>query len=65
MSRCQARQYSDQMMCGACGLTWDMNDPDPPICNNGVKVETIKPPKARESIETIKRLLGKNEGEGK
>lgn len=32
MSKCQARQYSDQMHCGLCGLTWDMNDIDPPQC---------------------------------
>lgn len=31
--RCQAQQYSDQMQCGRCGLTWDMNDPDPPKCS--------------------------------
>lgn len=29
---CAARQYSDQMLCGTCGLAWDMNDPDPPPC---------------------------------
>lgn len=30
---CDARQYSDQMICGKCGLQWDINDPDPPECN--------------------------------
>lgn len=30
--KCRARQYSDQMICAACGLTWDTNDPDPPAC---------------------------------
>lgn len=29
---CKARQYSDQMICGACGLAWDTNDPDRPAC---------------------------------
>lgn len=29
---CQARQQSDQMCCGRCGLAWDVNDPDPPDC---------------------------------
>lgn len=29
---CLARQHSDQMMCAACGLAWDVNDPDPPAC---------------------------------
>lgn len=29
---CQARQYGDQMICHACGLNWDTNDPEPPAC---------------------------------
>lgn len=29
---CKARQYSDQMQCGLCGLAWDVNDPEPPEC---------------------------------
>lgn len=29
---CQARQYGDQLMCAACGLNWDVNDPEPPAC---------------------------------
>ena len=29
---CLARQYGDQMSCHACGLYWDVNDPDPPKC---------------------------------
>lgn len=32
MKNCSARQYSDQMQCSRCGLTWDVNDPDPPQC---------------------------------
>lgn len=28
---CLAYQASDQMLC-ACGLQWDVNDPDPPRC---------------------------------
>lgn len=32
MSRCLARQESDQKVCHRCGLCWDMNDPDPPTC---------------------------------
>lgn len=28
---CKAGQHSDQMLC-ACGLAWDVNDPDPPQC---------------------------------
>ncbi len=29
---CHARQHSDQMLCGRCGLAWDVNDPEPPAC---------------------------------
>ena len=29
---CQARHYGDQMICAACGLNWDTNDPEPPAC---------------------------------
>lgn len=29
---CLARQYSDQMHCPGCGITWDMNDDCPPPC---------------------------------
>lgn len=29
---CHARQYSDQMICGPCGLQWDVNDTDAPRC---------------------------------
>lgn len=29
---CEARQYSDQMVCARCDLAWDVNDMDPPPC---------------------------------
>ena len=34
---CQARQYGDQMICAACGLTWDTNDLEPPECRKNIK----------------------------
>lgn len=34
---CQARQHSDQMICAPCGLTWDINDPEPPECHRNIK----------------------------
>jgi len=33
--RCLARYEGDQMRCVECGLVWDMNDPEPPHCNEG------------------------------
>lgn len=32
MKSCHAEQYSDQMHCATCALTWDMNDLQPPQC---------------------------------
>lgn len=44
---CQARQYSDQMICGACGLQWDVNDFDPPDCKKtGGKARSSGAPSA-------------------
>jgi len=51
---CEARQYSDQMCCGRCGLVWDMNDPEPPDC---LTDRQISERKAREAIETMKEVL--------
>lgn len=39
---CHARRYGDEMSCGACGLTWDYRDPEPPACR------PEPPPKLRE-----------------
>lgn len=50
--KCQARQYSDQMQCHACGLTWDTNDPDPPQCRQGKKGLT-----AAEARYEVTKLL--------
>lgn len=30
-ARCMSIGYSDTVTC-RCGLAWDLNDPDPPIC---------------------------------
>lgn len=32
---CKAMQCNDQMICGRCGLQWDVNDPMPPACLTG------------------------------
>lgn len=31
-AECHARQFSDGMFCGVCGMTWDVNDTEPPPC---------------------------------
>lgn len=35
---CEAVQFSDQMRCDRCGLSYDVNDPDPPDCKKPVTV---------------------------
>jgi|AntDeeMinimDraft_6_1070357.scaffolds.fasta_scaffold19728_1 hypothetical protein len=36
---CQAKQYSDQMHCVLCDLTWDMNDYEPPACEFTINLQ--------------------------
>ena len=45
---CLARQYGDQMICAACGLNWDTNDPEPPECRKVDK--RTKKAKARKGL---------------
>jgi hypothetical protein len=48
---CFARQYSDQMICSACGLIWDLNDPEPPACGKiDKRTKKIKKLKVLEPI---------------
>lgn len=62
VTRCKARQYSDQMMCDQCGLAWDMNDPEPPTCGeearrkNEESRKASAPPK-RMPFETWGRYM--------
>lgn len=39
-TNCKAYRVSDQMLCGKCGLQWDVNDPDPPECGQGQPIVT-------------------------
>lgn len=53
---CEARQYSDQMHCGRCGLQWDMNDDDPPECPLVIstpQVEQNVPKSVREILDGL------------
>lgn len=60
---CSARQYSDEMHCHKCGLVWDVNDPDPPICSpiEHKPVEVVERPvsreRARQHLDGLKRSL--------
>lgn len=37
--KCEARQYSDQMLCKRCDLGWDANDPCRPDCEAAPRVK--------------------------
>lgn len=51
---CQARQYGDQMICHACGLNWDTNDPEPPDCRKIDKRAIAKVAKLEETTAPLK-----------
>ena len=72
---CKAVQYSDQMVCHACGLYWDVNDPEPPACQKGkakviveLKAEPLRFPEelppdvAAEMVKTYQANGGRAEG---
>lgn len=60
---CEAVQYSDQMQCARCGLSYDANDPDPPECRpDPVVVGRSGAPqlarqRARATMEALRRSL--------
>lgn len=65
-THCQAKQYSDQMYCSVCQLTWDTNDSEPPNCllppkikNNPRYVIEPKPSKPLNEIALIGFLAAK------
>ena len=49
MKECKIRQYGDTVTCHECGLCWDINDKNPPNCNEesrygwnlGQKIESL------------------------
>lgn len=40
MKHCDARQYSDEMICGVCKMTWGVNDQDAPVCGKALSAAT-------------------------
>ncbi len=51
---CKAKQYSDQMLCGRCGLAWDVNDIDPPECRTK---EWYEKQRAELEVKKMKEIL--------
>jgi hypothetical protein len=35
---CKAHTVGNQIICDDCGLTWDMDDREPPDCNQGAPI---------------------------
>lgn len=50
---CQSIQYSDQMQCGRCGYTYDVNDPDPPECVTDEELSDKKAIHARKAVRDL------------
>ena len=57
-SKCLAYQASDQMLC-ECGLQWDMNDPEPPVCNARQVEEFNKHPLDRDPKHSLAARIGR------
>lgn len=53
---CKAVQYSDQYHCPQCGLTWDVNDPEPPACQplSTSRPGYVDPATSRVAIEVAR-----------
>lgn len=64
MSRCKAMRMSDQMVCRACNLVWDVNDPEPPECKAEQEAGTVavivgnRPSAALTAMLRAKRRYG-------
>lgn len=52
---CEAQQYSDEMKCGRCGLTWDANDRDAPDCLPVNNLPELLAQRARDAEEKRKQ----------
>ncbi len=56
-AKCKAKQYSDQMYCEDCGITWDMNDLYPPKCGRragkGSGIIRVKQSRMESILETV------------
>lgn len=49
---CKARRQGDEMHCGRCGLTWDINDENRPRCKtpHEIAIERIREILKRERV---------------
>lgn len=47
---CKARRCNDEMHCHRCATIWDINDPDPPICQG-------EKDRGNETLKQLKKEL--------
>lgn len=58
MTACDAIQYSDQMVCTACDLGRDMNDPDPPACESQAQEPIESAPVDEDTLHRLRSIGG-------
>lgn len=58
MTVCNAIQCSDQMVCAACDLGWDMNDPDPPACKSQAQEPIESAPVDEDTLYRLRSVGG-------
>ena len=60
---CKAYERGDQWFCDRCGVTWDLNDDDPPECRIDPVIETqLKFMKNNNDGRFSKTVIHKNIG---
>ena len=63
MSKCKARQYSDQKVCHDCRLVWDVNDTDPPKCQQEDR-STVPKPIQKAFFQELRNTLAEKSDDG-
>lgn len=55
---CESRRVGDQVLCGPCGLQWDVNDPEPPACQHkkGLRTKVVNLVRRLEGTDTPPRF---------
>lgn len=56
---CDAKQYSDQMVCTRCDMAWDVNDPEMPPCPKAEELIALLATKKTWADTRSAILLGK------
>ena len=57
IAQCKARRMNDEMQCGQCGLTWEVKDPDWPLCPGSKDQTPGERNKGRRELRRLKALF--------